>query len=306
MQRFVFVRVLQGIVTLVALSLMVFFIPRLAGNPLDLLLPLQATQEDYRQAAIRLGLDRPLYEQYLLFITHSLVGDFGNSVKSAVPVMELILTRLPNSMALAGVSMLFSLALAIPLGVVAATRRGTAVDSLFRVIAVLGQSVPQFWLGLMLILLFSIKLNVLPPFGMDSWKHYLMPAFTLGAGIVTAGVMRLLRSSMIDALGSEYVKLARVKGVSETGVVWKHALRNAIMPVITFSGVYFALLIGLAVVVETVFAWPGLGRLSYEAVLWKDYPVIQGVVMFTAVIVMIVNLLVDILYAYVDPRIRYD
>lgn len=306
MQRFIFVRILQGIVTLFALSLMVFFIPRVAGNPLDLLLPLQATQEDYQQAAVRLGLDKPLYEQYLLFLEHSLVGDFGNSVKSSVPVIELILTRLPNSVSLAGVAMLFSLAIAIPLGVLAATRQGSWVDSLFRVIAVLGQSVPQFWLGLMLILLFSINLNVLPPFGMESWKSYLMPAFTLGAGIVTAGVMRLLRSSMIDVLGSEYVKLARVKGVPETGVVWKHALRNAILPVITFTGIYFGLLIGLAVVVETVFAWPGLGRLSYEAVLWKDYPVIQGVILFTAVIVMVVNLLVDILYAYVDPRIRYD
>jgi ABC-type dipeptide/oligopeptide/nickel transport system permease component len=202
--------------------------------------------------------------------------------------------------------MLISLGIAIPLGVLAAAHRGTAIDAGFRLVAVLGQSIPQFWLGLMLILLFSIKFNVFPPFGMGTWQHYIMPGFTLGAGIVTAGIMRLLRSSMIDVLDGEFVKLARIKGVAESRVIWQHALKNAIMPVITFGGVYFALLVGLAVVVETVFAWPGLGRLSYEAVLWKDYPIIQGVILVTALIVMVINLLVDILYAYIDPRIRYD
>ena len=304
MTRYILFRLLQGVITLAAVSLMVFFVPRIAGNPLDLLLPMQATEQQYKAAEQRLGLDRPVVEQYLRFVGSSLQGNLGESIKSGLPVGRMIAERLPNSLALAAIALAMSLLVSIPLGVLAAARRGTVFDAGARLLAVLGQSVPQFWLGLMLILLFSIELDWLPAWGTGSWLHYLLPGFTLGAGIVTAGMTRLLRSSMIDVLDSDYVKLARIKGVDEGVVIWKHALKNAIMPVITFGGVYFALLVGMAVVVETVFAWPGLGRLSYEAVLWKDFPVIQGVVLVIAAIVLAVNLLVDVLYAYVDPKIR--
>jgi peptide/nickel transport system permease protein len=178
------------------------------------------------------------------------------------------------------------------------------LDSAARLLGVLGMATPSFWLGIVLILVFAVRLQVLPAAGVGGPKHYVLPAFTLGWAL-SAGIMRLLRSSMLEILDADYVKFARIKGVPERAVVWKHAMRNALIPVVTFGGYYVALLIGAAVVTETVFAWPGVARLAYEAVLWRDFPVIQGVVLMIATLVLIVNLIVDILYAYLDPRIRY-
>jgi peptide/nickel transport system permease protein len=193
----------------------------------------------------------------------------------------------------------------IPLGVIAAVKRDTFVDTGANLIAVLGQSLPQFWVGIMLIQIFTVQFGLLPASGTGGFTHYLMPAFTLG-WFVTAGVMRLLRSSMIEVLDSEFIKLARIKGLQEYKVIWKHSLKNALIPVLTFSGTYFAAFVTGAILVETVFAWPGLGRLVYDSIIWRDFPVLQSLILMIAAVVIIVNLVVDLLYAYIDPRIRYD
>jgi peptide/nickel transport system permease protein len=269
--RFVLARLLQSLVALAILSVVVFILARATGDPLHLILPMSATQEDYAEARRYLGLDRPYVEQYFSFVGKAIQGDFGNSIRARRPVIELIQERLPNSLKLAVFAMGVSLAMAFPLGVMAAVKKGTSVDRVAQVIAVLGQSLPTFWLAIVLV----------------------------------EGLMRLLRSSMLEVLDSDYVKLARVKGVVERRVVWMHALKNALIPVVTFAGIYFAILVTTAIVVETVFAWPGLGRLAYEGISSRDFPVIQAVVLTTAAIVAVVSLCVDCLYAVIDPRIRH-
>jgi peptide/nickel transport system permease protein len=291
-------------VALAILSVVVFILARATGDPLTLILPMSASQEDYDNARRYLGLDRPYLEQYLSFVGRAVTGDFGNSLRARRPVNELLRERLPNSMKLAAFSMAVSLLIAFPLGVVAAVHKDTAVDRAAQVIAVLGQSLPTFWVAIVLVEVVAGRLQWLPAAGMDSMASYVLPGFTLG-WFVVAGMMRLLRSGMLEVLDSEYVKLARVKGVAERRVVWQHALKNALIPVVTFAGIYFSILVTTAIVVETVFAWPGLGRLAYEAITGRDFPVIQAVVLTTAAIVAAVNLGVDLLYAVIDPRIRH-
>jgi peptide/nickel transport system permease protein len=265
---------------------------------------MSATPEDYAEARRSLGLDRPYVEQYLSFVGRAVTGDLGMSLRARRPVSELIRQRLPNSLSLAIFAMGVSLAVAFPLGVLAAVKKGTALDRTAQVIAVLGQSLPTFWVAIVLVEFVAGRLQWLPAGGNEGFASYILPGFTLG-WFVVAGMMRLLRSAMLEVLDSEYVKLARVKGVGESQVVWVHALKNALIPVITFAGIYFAILVTTAIVVETVFAWPGLGRLAYEGISSRDFPVIQAVVLTTAVIVAVVNLAVDCLYAVIDPRIRY-
>jgi peptide/nickel transport system permease protein len=302
--RFVLSRLLQSLAALAILSVVVFALARATGDPLSLILPMSATEEDYANARRYLGLDRPYLEQYLSFVRQAVTGDFGMSLRARRPVSELIGERLPNSLRLAAFAMSFSLALAFPLGIVAAVKKGTGLDRLAQVIAVLGQSLPTFWLAIVLVEIVAGRLQWLPAGGIEGFSSYILPGFTLG-WFVVAGLMRLLRSGMLEVLDSEYVKLARVKGVSERRVVWLHALKNALIPVVTFAGIYFSILVTTAIVVETVFAWPGLGRLAYEGISARDFPVIQAVVLTTAVIVAAVNLGVDCLYAVIDPRIRH-
>jgi peptide/nickel transport system permease protein len=302
--RFVFWRLLQSLVALAILSVVVFVLARTTGDPLHLILPMSATEEDYRNAREYLGLDRPYVEQYFSFVGRALVGDFGMSLRARRPVSELIQERLPNSLRLAVFAMGVSMAMAFPLGVMAAVKKGTGIDRTAQVIAVLGQSLPTFWVAIVLVELVAGRLQWLPAGGIGGFASYILPGFTLG-WFVVAGMMRLLRSGMLEVLDSEYVKLARVKGVVERRVVWMHALKNALIPVVTFAGIYFAILVTTAIVVETVFAWPGLGRLAYEGISSRDFPVIQAVVLTTAAIVAGVNLCVDCLYAVIDPRIRY-
>jgi peptide/nickel transport system permease protein len=303
MQRYVFKRIFQSLLTLLVLSMLIFIVCRLTGDPVLLMLPDDASPEDVAQLRIALGLERPLPVQYWLFLKSAIQGDFGRSIKGQVPVLDLIKERLPNSIRLALVSLLITVILAFPLGVMAAVKKGTAIDTLANLIAVLGQSLPQFWVGIVLIQVFAVYLRWLPVAGNSSLWHYILPAFTLGWFLV-AGIMRLLRSSMLDVLDSEFVKLARIKGVSGWSVVWKHALKNAVMPVLTFAAIYLAILITGAILVETVFAWPGIGQLIYQGIVYRDFPVIQAVVLLTAVIVVSVNFIVDITYGYLDPRIR--
>ena len=305
MIRFVFSRVLQSLVALAILSVVVFILARATGDPLQLILPMSATPEDYADARRYLGLDRPYVEQYLSFVGRAVTGDFGNSLRARRPVIELIQERLPNSLRLAAFAMGISLAIAFPLGVLAAVKKGTGLDRTAQVIAVLGQSLPTFWVAIVLVEVVAGRLQWLPAGGSSQgFASYILPGFTLG-WFVVAGMMRLLRSGMLEVLDSEYVKLARVKGVVEHRVVWVHALKNALIPVVTFAGIYFSILVTTAIVVETVFAWPGLGRLAYEGISSRDFPVIQAVVLTTAAIVALVNLGVDCLYAVIDPRIRH-
>jgi len=291
-------------VALAILSVVVFILARATGDPLHLILPMSATPEDYAEARRYLGLDRPYVEQYLSFVGRAVTGDLGMSLRARRPVSELIRQRLPNSLSLAIFAMGVSLAVAFPLGVLAAVKKGTALDRTAQVIAVLGQPLPTFWVAIVLVEFVAGRLQWLPAGGNEGFASYILPGFTLG-WFVVAGMMRLLRSAILEVLDSEYVKLARVKGVGESQVVWVHALKNALIPVITFAGIYFAILVTTAIVVETVFAWPGLGRLAYEGISSRDFPVIQAVVLTTAVIVAVVNLAVDCLYAVIDPRIRY-
>jgi peptide/nickel transport system permease protein len=305
MQRYLIKRIGQSIATLVGLSMVIFCLARFTGDPVALMLPDDASYEEVMQLRAALGLDKPLPVQYWYFISRAVRGDFGRSIKGQMPVMDLIRDRLPNSIKLAAVSLAITLALALPLGVMAAVKKGTAVDTLANVIAVLGQSLPQFWVGIVLIQIFAVKLRLLPVAGTGSSSHYILPGFTLGWFLV-AGIMRLLRSSMLEVLDSEFIKLARVKGLSPRAVIWKHALKNALIPVLTFAAIYLAILITGAILVETVFAWPGIGQLIYQGIVYRDFPVVQAVVMLTAVIVVTVNLLVDVAYGYIDPRIRYS
>ena len=305
MQRYVLMRFLQALVTLLLVSILVFWLARVSGDPLHMLLPIEATAEDFAQARKNYGLDKPLSVQYFIYIANAVRGDFGNSIKAKIPVSTMIGQRVPNSLRLAGFSLMISLFLALILGVAAAVKRGSIIDSISRIIAVSGMSIPAFWLGVMFILVFGVELRLLPVFGAEGIAHYVLPGCVLG-WTFSAALMRLVRSSMLEVLDSEYVKLARLKGVAEWQVIWKHALRNALIPVITFAGLYFCQIAGGVVIVETVFAWPGLGLLAYEALLWKDYPVIQGAVLFMCAVVLTINLGVDILYAYINPKIRYQ
>jgi peptide/nickel transport system permease protein len=304
-QRYILRRIVQSVALLFVLALIIFALARVSGNPADLLLREDATQEDRAHLLRVLGLDRPVHEQLYLFLVGALRGDLGESIRYRKPAVEVFFERLPNTLRLLPLAMVGALVIAIPLGVLAAVYRGTIVDRASGAVAVLGLATPSFWLGIVLIYVFSIKLGVLPSSRMGGPSHYVLPAITLGLFLV-AGMMRLVRSSLLEVMGSEFVKLARIKGLSQTVVIWKHCLSNALIPVTTLFGVYFALLITGAIVTETVFAWPGVGRLTYEAVIFRDYPMLQAVILLKAIIVLGVNLGVDILYAYLDPRVRYE
>ncbi len=305
MQRFIIQRFLQAIVALLILSVLIFGMVRLTGDPTLLMLPEDATAEDIAILQRALGLDRPLPVQYWVFISNAIQGDFGRSVKGQLPVGDIIKERLPYSIRLGAASLLVTLVIALPLGVLAAVNKGSLLDTVAQIIAVLGQSMPMFWVGIVLIQIFAVYLRLLPSGGTGSLAHYVLPAFTLGWWLV-AGIMRLLRSSLLETLDGEFIKLARIKGLTEVRVIWKHALRNALIPVVTFGGIYIAILITASILVETVFAWPGVGRLVYESIVFRDFPVVQAVVMMMAGFVIVTSLVVDILYAYLDPRIRYQ
>jgi peptide/nickel transport system permease protein len=305
MQRYILRRVLQGAVLLVVLAVVVFALARATGNPVDLLLREDATAEDRAHLEKVLGLDRPIHVQLGIFLASALRGDLGQSIRYRRSAVEVYFERLPNTLTLVPIALFGAVAIAIPLGVLAAVKRGTVVDRLAGGFAVLGIATPSFWLGIVLIYVFSIQLGWLPSARMGTPAHYVLPAITLGAFLV-AGMMRLVRSSVLEVLDSEFVKLARIKGLPRQVVIWKHCVRNALIPVVTLFGVFFALLVTGAIVTETVFAWPGVGRLTYEAVIFRDYPLLQASILLKAVIVLGVNLCVDILYAYLDPRVRYS
>ena len=303
MKQFVIKRIGYCVLSLFLLSLTIFFFVRVTGDPATLLVEPGASPEDIAAIHHQFGLDRPLIVQYALFMASVLTGDLGQSFYYRTPVLELYWSRLPNSVMLATAAMAFSLLIGIPSGILASVRVGRFWDNAGKVFALLGLSLPSFWVGLVMILVFSVYLGWLPSSGSGTPLHLIMPAFALG-WYFAASHMRLTRSSMLEVLGSEYVKLARLKGLPQSLVIAKHAFKNALIPVLTLAGINFVIMISVAVVVETVFAWPGVGRLLYEGIAFRDFPVVQGTVLMLGAMTVIVNLIVDVLYAVIDPRIR--
>jgi ABC-type dipeptide/oligopeptide/nickel transport system permease component len=305
MKRYILRRVGYSLLSLFLLSVTIFLFVRLTGDPAVLLVEPGASKDDLESVRQQLGLDRPLWVQYGTFMRDILRGDFGKSFYYRSPVLELYLSRLPNSLLLAAAAMTFSLVVGIPTGIIAAVRVNGWWDSAGKIFALLGLSLPSFWVGLLLILFFSVYLGWLPSSGSGTPLHLVMPAVSLG-WVFAAAHMRLTRSSMLEVLGSEYVKLARLKGLPEALVIGKHAFKNALIPVLTLAGINLVIMVNVAVVVETVFAWPGVGRLLYEGIAFRDFPVVQATVILGGAMIVAVNLLVDVLYAAIDPRIRYQ
>ena len=304
MARFIIMRLLQAFAALIGISILIFVLVRVSGDPVDLYRTSITSEEDIARIRASLGLDKSWPEQYWIFITDLAQGDLGESVIQRRPVTDMILQRLPNTLSLTFTSFFVSMIMAFFLGVLGATRRDTWLDNGVKFIAILGQALPGFWVAIMAILVFSVHWQIFPPMGTGGFMHYVLPVSTM-AFFLLPGMMRLVRSGMLDVLDSEYVKMARIKGLPERIVIWKHALRNALIAPLTAAGMIFAMLITGAVVTEVVFAWPGIGRLSIEALYARDFPVVQGVTLLVGATVLFVNLLVDILYAYIDPQIRY-
>jgi peptide/nickel transport system permease protein len=304
MRRYILGRAVQSLVCLLVVSFVVFYAARLTGDPTILLLSEMATKEDAARLKAHLGLDKPILVQYGLFLSHAVRGDLGESTRVHRPVIDVLLARFPASLQLGSVAIAISLLIALPIGVYSAAKRGSFFDLVGRMFAVLGQALPLFWLGLVLMLIFAVWLGVVPAAGRGGIRHLILPAVTMGWA-TTAAIMRLTRSAMLEVLDSEYVKLARIKGVPEWKVVWKHGLKNALLPVVTFSVLLFAEMIAGAVVTETVFAWPGVGQLLISSVFYRDFPMVQGTVLLLSTLFVAGNFTVDILYAYLNPKIRY-
>ncbi|HEX2241861.1 MAG TPA: ABC transporter permease [Gammaproteobacteria bacterium] len=305
MQRYIVVRLVQGIITLLVLSLAVFLSVHLTGDPALYLLGPEGTQQDYEQLKKNLGLDKPLPVQYASFLGDIVRGDFGTSHITGQPARQTLMERFPATLELAGAAFLLTMLIGIPLGVVSAVKRDTIIDHFGKFFAVLGIATPHFWVAIMLILLFGAILGWLPTFGRGGIEHFILPAFVLSWGGM-AGIVRLVRSSMLEVLDSEYVKFARVKGLSENMVIYKHALKNAVIPALTFGGLTLAGLLNGSVAIEVVFAWPGIGRLMLQGINQRDFPIIQATVLAAGFFYIVISLIVDILYAYVNPRIRYE
>ena len=306
MQRFIFLRFSQSLIALLAVTVIVFALGRITGNPLDVLLPLEAEEEDRIKVEAAWGLDKPIHMQYLVFMKNAFSGNFGESLKwRGETAMNLVIQRLPATAILALVAVGVASVIAIPVGVISAVRRGTLFDFVGKMIALFGQSLPAFWLGIVLMWIFSVELGWLPTSGKSGITSIILPAVAIG-WFQVAALMRLVRSSMLDVLDSEFVKLARIKGVSETKVIWKHCLRNAGIAPLTYFGLILGSLMVGSVSIETVFKWPGVGLLAIDAAKARDYQVLQAVVLLFSGIYIVANLLVDVAYAYLDPRIRYS
>lgn len=305
MWNYIIRRILQSILVLIGATLVAFFVVRSTGDPVRMMLPEDATPEEVQAMQIRMGLDKPIIIQYYDFVKRAAIGDLGTSIRQKVGVTKLILERIPATLELTFAALFIGIIISFPVGIFAAIRHNSVWDLLATSFSLLGQAAPTFWTGLMLILVFGVKLQVLPISGRDSLVHLVLPAITLGF-YVTGRITRMVRSGMLEVLGKEYIRTARAKGMLERTVVWAHSLRNASIPVVTLIGLEFASLLGGAIIIETVFAWPGIGRLVVNAVFQRDFPVIQGVVLISAVLFVVVNLIVDLLYSVLDPRISYS
>ncbi len=303
MKRYALRQVVQLAVVIVGISMLAFAILHVIGDPVTLLLPQNAGKEEYERYNKLLGLDQPIYVQYWKFVSRAVQGDFGKSWYADTPAFKLVLERMLPTLYLTTAGLVTALLIALPLGILAALKQHSFVDSLCTMAAVAGQAMPIFWLGIMLIIIFAVQLRLLPASGYGTWQHFLMPAFTLGAFLAPI-TMRLVRSGVIEIMNMEYIKTARAKGLAERLVVIKHAFRNACIPVITVLGLQFGQLLGGAVITETVFAWPGVATLTVDAIRNQDFPVVQCAVVLLALIIVAVNFLVDMIVGLIDPRIR--
>jgi ABC-type dipeptide/oligopeptide/nickel transport system permease component len=299
-------RLLQSILVVWGVSVLVFFLLRLApGDPVSLLLSETASPEQMEAVREKWGLNDPIPVQYMVFLNHALHGDLGDSLFFQEPAMSVLLERMPATLQLSAVALLISLSVAIPVGMLSALRRDSIWDYLGTGLAMLGQAIPPYWLGIMLILVFSVDLGWFPTSGRGTIWHLILPAITLGS-VLMALITRLVRSGMLDVLSEDYIRTARAKGLHERRVIVRHALRNILIPLVTVVGLQLGALFGGAVITESIFAWPGVGRLALQAINARDYPMVQASVLFISVIYVFLNLAVDILYVYLDPRIRYE
>ncbi len=304
MKRYILKRIGQALITIIGISMIVFLLTHLTGDPVALMAPQSATREDLEKIRIDYGFDKPIYVQYWKYVSGVVQGDFGKSIRGNIPAIEMFWDRFPNTLKLAIASMGFALIFGVPIGIYSSVQVGRKFDNFGKIFALMGQALPGFWVGILLIILFSTMFRILPTSGMGDWRNYLMPAFTLGWGTM-AILTRLSRSAMLDVLDAEYLKMARIKGVAEYKVILKHAFKNAAAPVVTVSALQFVTLMNGTMIIETVFNWPGLGRLVVESIFGRDYPVVQMCVLISSSFFVFANLIVDILYAYLDPRIRY-
>lgn len=306
MGNYILRRLGQTLVTLLAMTIIVFALARASGNPADTLLPAEATQEHRDRMMELWGLDQPIHVQYGRFLTNAVRGDFGLSLMlPGRNALELVFERMRRTAELALVAILLTLVISLMIGVLSAVYRDRPLDFVGKIIAILGQSMPHFWIGIILMWVFAVQLRMLPTSGYGTWRHFVMPAIVVGWFQVSA-MMRLLRSGMLEALDSEYVQLARVKGVSRMKIIWKHCLRNASIAPLTYAGIMLSYLVVGSITTEIVFNWPGVGVLIYRAILARDFAVVQAVAVVFGVVIIFTQLVVDILYAYVDPRIRYE
>ncbi|MFC1886385.1 ABC transporter permease [Thermodesulfobacteriota bacterium] len=305
MRRYILIRLGQAMITIIGISMIVFLLTHLSGDPVALMAPQNATEKDLQEIRVEYGFDKPVYVQYWKYITGAVRGDFGVSIQGNIPAIQMFIERFPNTVKLALVSMSFAVLLGIPTGILSAVKVGGKFDSFGKVFALMGQALPGFWVGIMLVILFSTVLKILPTSGMGSWKNYIMPSFTLG-WYTMAALTRLSRSAMLDVLDAEYIKMARVKGVPEFWVILKHAFKNAAAPVITYSAMQFVVMMNGTMIIESVFTWPGLGRLIVDSIFARDYPVVQMCVLISSSFFVFSNLIVDVVYAYLDPRIKYQ
>ena len=303
MREYLVGKLVHTAIVLVCVLTLVFVVLHLTGDPVMMMLPSNASQDEIRALTAALGLDQPLPVQYGRFLLRLARGDLGISLQHQQPAMGLVLERLPASLLLALSALLIAVVVAVPLGIVAAARRGTAIDHLAVGLAALGQSAPIFWTGLMLMLVFAVTLKVLPTTGYGTWRQLVMPALTLAA-YPTAAIARLVRAGMLEVLEADYVRTARAKGLQERRVILKHTLKNAAMPVVTVIGLQFGLLLGGAIVCEMIFAWPGVGRLLIFAINNRDFPLVEAAVFVIAIVFVVANLLVDLCYGWLDPRVN--
>jgi peptide/nickel transport system permease protein len=303
MRRYLARQLVQLVIVVIGISILAFAILHVIGDPVLLLLPQNAGKEEYARYHKLLGLDQPLYVQYWKFASRAVRGDFGKSWYGDAPAFRLVMERMPPTIYLTLAGLVVALLLAIPLGVLAALRRHSFIDTLCTMVAVAGQALPLFWLGIMLIIIFAVRFRALPASGYGTWQHFVMPAFCLGAFLAPI-TMRLVRSGLIEVLSMEYIKTARAKGVAERWVIVKHAFRNACIPVVTVLGLQFGQLLGGAIVTETVFAWPGVATLVVESIRNQDFPVVQCAVILLALVIVSVNLVVDVVVGLIDPRVR--
>ncbi len=305
MKTFLARRIAYSILLLLATTIFVFVMSRQAGDPRHLFLSEQTTHEEWDAWGVELGLDKPIYQQYIIWLGNAIVGDFGESIRHRKPSLEVVADRIPATLELAAGAFLFSVITGIPLGVLSALRRGSLLDYIGRSFALVGQAAPVFWLGIVLVLIFSVNLNWLPVARRGGWEHYILPSVTLG-WLFASSFLRLTRSAMLEVLDSEFIKFARAKGVNDRLVIWKHAFRNALLPSLTYAGLLLAGLITGAVITETIFSWPGLGSLAVTSVLQLDFPVLTAIVFVITLAYVGMALIVDLLYAIADPRIRLE